>query len=105
MKVDNERLAGLASPAANPSAESDRVERLKRFRPETAGHTGGHDQVNLSGLATGIVAASQASAAEHVAHVQAVTKAYQSGRYQAEPSALSRKLIAAWLAHGPAAKE
>ena len=108
MKVQNENLTGVASPAspaAGRAAEAGKLERLSRFQSANSGAAASNDEVNLSSLASGIVRAGEASAAQSSARVQALAKAYQTGRYTVQPAQLSRKLVSAWLANGTAAKE
>jgi anti-sigma28 factor (negative regulator of flagellin synthesis) len=104
MKIDNERLAGTASPAVQ-SAEVEKTQRLDRYRQSDSGPSTASDQVSLSGLASRILQAGEARATEHAARVQALSKAYQAGRYAVDSRQLSPKLVSAWLAGGPPKKE
>jgi anti-sigma28 factor (negative regulator of flagellin synthesis) len=104
MKIDNERLAGAASPAAK-SAEVEKTQRLDRYRQSDPGPSTASDQVSLSGLASSILKAGEARATEHAARVQSLSKAYQAGRYTVDSRQLSQKIVSASLAGGPPKKE
>lgn len=86
IRIYNEGLAGAAA------SDTSRVQELSR--PSVGGkpsssNASGEDQVQISSLSEGV----GAQTAQHAARVQNLKALYESGRYQANSSDVSRALV------------
>ena len=99
IRIYNDGLAGAAASEASRAQESSRAGTSGK--PSSGSAAGGEDQVQISSLSEAL-AAQSSQRAERVQHLAA---AYQSGRYQVNPTEVSRAIVNQALQAGSAGSE
>lgn len=87
IQIYNDGLAGAGA------SDAGRVQELSHStsggKPTSGASSSGEDQVQISSLSSALTA----QGSERAAHVEQLAAAYQSGRYQVNPTEVSRAIV------------
>jgi hypothetical protein len=93
MKVDDRNLNGASSAQTGRATSTQEIDRAGSTNGSRHSESAGGDRAEISGLAGRLSQALNSNSTERSQRIEALTRQYRAGQYQANPQAVSHAFV------------